>query len=454
MGNRLPAKIRKSVRFVALETLERVNKGGAYSNLLLNDMMSKAKLSEKDGRLYTELVYGTISRRLLLEFYLQPFIKKAKKVDDWVVTLLCLSLYQLEFLDKVPAHAVLNEAVEIGKARGNVGIGKFVNGVLRTIQREGLPNVADIKDPIEQLSVEISMPLWLTKTLVEQLGIEETRELGLSLFEVSHVSARVDTRMVERQEVIATLEEEENIVARESQISPYGIVAEKGYLANSRLFQYGLMTVQDESSMLVAPAMQIQKHHKVLDACAAPGGKTTHIATFLDPTFGGEVTALDIHDHKVKLIQENAQRLRVEEAVQARKLDARTIHENFEPESFDRILVDAPCSGLGLMRRKPDIKYHKKLEDFLNLQKIQLEILESAAPALKHSGIMVYSTCTITREENQAVVEQFLAAHPEFEKIDVPVAPQIEAAVVEQQLLLYPHQFMTDGFFICCLRKK
>ncbi|EOL49147.1 ribosomal RNA small subunit methyltransferase B [Enterococcus phoeniculicola] len=454
MGKKIPAKIKKSVRFVALDTLERVNKGGAYSNLLLNDMMSKAKLSEKDGRLYTELVYGTISRRLLLEFYLQPFIAKAKKVDDWVVTLLCLSLYQLEFLDKVPAHAVLNEAVEIGKARGNVGIGKFVNGVLRSIQREGLPKITSIKDPMTRLSVEISMPLWLTKKLVEQLGVEETLKLGLSLFEVSHVSARVDTRMVEREEVIATLEEEEGIFARESVVSPYGVVAEKGYLANSRLFQYGLMTIQDESSMLVAPAMQIQKHHKVLDACAAPGGKTTHIATFLDPTFGGEVTALDIHDHKVKLIEENARRLRVEEAIHAQKMDARAIHEQFEPESFDRILVDAPCSGLGLMRRKPDIKYHKKLEDFLQLQKIQLEILESAAPTLKHSGIMTYSTCTITKEENQEVIETFLAAHPEFEKVEVTVNPQIQDAVSDDQLTLYPHQYMTDGFFICCLRKK
>lgn len=194
---------------MALITLERVNKGGAYSNLLLNEMINQGDLNQKDVGLFTELVYGTISRQLLLEFYVAPLIAKAKKVDDWVKTLLYLSVYQLEFLDKVPAHAILNEAVEIAKIKGNPGTGKFVNGVLRNYQRQGKPDVEQIGDPIERLSVKISLPIWLTKRLTDQIGYEETEKLGLSLYQPSHVSGRVDIRKYPREQAIETLQAEE-----------------------------------------------------------------------------------------------------------------------------------------------------------------------------------------------------------------------------------------------------
>ncbi|GMC09615.1 ribosomal RNA small subunit methyltransferase B [Enterococcus thailandicus] len=450
---KIPNSMKKSVRYMALITLERVSKGGAYSNLLLNEMINKGKLNPKDIGLFTELVYGTISHQLLLEFYITPFIAKAKKVDEWVKTLLLLSVYQLEFLDKVPDHAILNEAVEIAKVKGNPGTGKFVNGVLRSYQRQGKPDVETIKDPVERLAVKISLPVWLTQRFIDQIGFEETEKLGYSLYESSHASGRVDVRRLSREQAITVLNEED-ISVKESQVSPYGVVAEKGHLASSSLFHDGLLTVQDESSMLVAPAMQIEPEHHVLDACAAPGGKTTHIATFLDSTCGGEVIALDVHDHKVKLIDENAARLNVSSAVFAQKMDAREVQQTFESEQFDRILVDAPCSGLGLLRRKPDIRYKKNPQDLENLPKIQLAILESCAPTLKSSGILTYSTCTILADENQGVISTFLKRHPEFERIDVLVSPVLKSSIEDKMLTLYPHQFNTDGFFICCLRKK
>ncbi|MFB8536700.1 16S rRNA (cytosine(967)-C(5))-methyltransferase RsmB [Enterococcus gallinarum] len=446
-------KIQYTVRFVALEALVRIERGGAYSNLLLRELMNQGRLNDKDGRLLTEMVYGTISRQLLLDYYLANFIKNAKKVDPWVRSLLRLSLYQMLYLDKVPNHAILNEAVEIAKAKGNPGIGKFVNGVLRTIQREGVPALDQIKDPLERLAIEISMPLWLTERFVAQIGSDKTRELGLSLLVPSHASGRLDLQRITRNEAILQLQEE-GIEARESQLSSYGIVADKGFLAGSSLYHDGLLTIQDESSMLVAPALHIAPEHQVLDACAAPGGKTTHIASFLSAEAGGKVTALDIHPHKVKLITENAERLAVSEVVQAEVMDAREVAQHFEEQQFDRILVDAPCSGLGLMRRKPDIKYNKQAADLERLPEIQLAILESAAPTLKNSGIMIYSTCTIMLEENQAVVEAFLADHPEFERIDVSVNADIAANINDQMLTIYPQDFMTDGFFISCLRKK
>lgn len=452
MGKKIPARVKNSVRYVALRTIERVDNGGAYSNLLLNEMINNSSLGEKDSRLFTELVYGTISRKLLLEYYLTPFIQNPKKVDSWVKNLLSLSVYQLVFLDKIPDHAIINEAVEIGKHRGNIGVGKFVNGVLRAFQREGIPSLDKIKDPVERLSVEISMPQWLTEKLIKQLGVEATRKLGLSLFEKSHVSGRVDTREISVDEALAELQRD-HIDASASRVSPYGVIADKGFLAGSYLFETGKLTIQDESSMLVAPAMQIEPNHVVLDACAAPGGKTTHIATFLDSAQGGRVKALDIHDHKIKLIKQNAERLHVKDVVDTEKLDARQVGEEFPAEYFDRILVDAPCSGLGLMRRKPDIKYHKSAQDFAQLPKIQVEILESVAHTLKQWGIMVYSTCTIAEEENQEVVAAFLEKHPEFKKIDVAVNETVQSAVKDQMLTLYPHQLGTDGFFICCMQK-
>lgn len=441
------------VRSVALETLLKIKNEEAYSNLLLRKVIQSSHLNEKDERLLTELVYGVTSRRLTLEYYLYPFIKKAKKVEGWVNELLLLSVYQLCFLDRVPSHAVVNEAVKITKHRGNIGASKFVNGVLRNFIRQGHPAIEDIKDQMKRLSIELSMPEWLVSYLVDYLGYEKTRCIGLSLFEPSKVSARVNEPFSNKVELCKHLESE-GIITSPSNVSPVGIVGEKGFLAGSSSYSKGEMTLQDESSMLVAPAMMIEPSHTVLDTCAAPGGKTTHIATYLEKNEGGRVIALDIHQHKLQLIQDNATRLHVADVIEPRLLDARSVTEAFEDEFFDRILIDAPCSGLGLMRRKPDIKYNKKYEDILNLQKIQLEILESCATKIKKYGIITYSTCTITHEENQDVIETFLSKHTEFSKVPVRVNELVQQTLQDDCLVLYPDEFLTDGFFICCLQKQ
>lgn len=453
MAKKIPVKVKHSARFAAMNALVKVANNQAYSNLLINQILNESQLNEKDGRLMTEIVYGTISRRLTLEYGLAPFIAKAKKVETWVHQLLLLSLYQLEYLDRVPEHAIVDEAVEIAKARGNIGASRFVNGVLRTIQREGVPEISAIPDPVERLSVEISMPRWLVEQFISEIGVEETRKLGLSLFTPSKVSARVNTELLSREEGLASLLEE-GLEVGPSRLSPVGIVGEKGFLAGSWLFKEGKLTIQDETSMLVAPSLQLEPHHQVLDACAAPGGKTTHIATYLDALQGGMVTALDIHEHKVQLIMSNAERLQVSEKVTPLVLDARKVSEEFEDQYFDRILADVPCSGLGLLRRKPDIKYSKKPEDFVNLPKIQLEILKSLAPKLKSSGLMVYSTCTVSKRENQEVIEAFLAEHPDFEVVEVAGGEGVQGNSDSPYVTIYPHEHQTDGFFICCLKRQ
>lgn len=449
----LPKKIYESPRLAALELLVQVSEEDAYSNLLLKTYMTKHRLSDKDSRLMTEIVYGTISRKITLEYGLTDFVEDTSKIDNWVKQLLLLSMYQMEYLDKVPTYSVISEAVKIARAKGNEGIARFVNGVLRNVQRHGPRPTDQIKNRLKRLSTEISIPKWLTKKLVDEIGYEETEKLGYSLLEPSKVSARVDTRHLTIEEAVAELMSE-GIQAEASQVSPYGVTADKGFLAGSSLFKKGLLTIQDESSMLVAPSLQIEKHHQVLDACAAPGGKSVHMATYLDEAAGGKITALDIYEHKIKLIEENATRLGVSSVIDTKLLDARDVSEAFPDDSFDRILVDAPCSGLGLLRRKPDIKYSKRKEDFLDLQKIQLEILESVVTKVKEWGIITYSTCTITSEENQEVIEMFLAKHPNFEKIEIFGAEKLAESYHDQMLQIYPHQYQTDGFFICSLQRK
>lgn len=236
--------------------------------------------------------------------------------------------------------------------------------------------------------------------------------------------------------------------ASDSILSAAGLVKEQGHFAGHDLFSEGLITIQDESSQLVAPTLALQGDEQVLDACAAPGGKTAHIASYLTT---GQVTALDLYDHKLTLIQENAERLGVADRVQTQKLDARKVHEFFGKDQFDKILVDAPCSGVGLLRRKPDIKYNKETADFTSLQEIQLEILGSVCQTLRKGGIITYSTCTIVSEENFQVVQAFLESHPEFEQ--VKLEHECKDIMKDGCILITPELYGSDGFFISQFRK-
>jgi 16S rRNA (cytosine967-C5)-methyltransferase len=228
----------------------------------------------------------------------------------------------------------------------------------------------------------------------------------------------------------------------------------KGNLALTEAFSKGLLTIQDESSMLVARALNPQEGERVLDACAAPGGKSTHIAERMKGT--GTVHSLDLHEHKVKLIKQQADRLQLEN-IFPEALDTRLAANRFEKESFDRILVDAPCSGFGVIRRKPDIKYTKNQEDVLKLADLQQNILQAVAPLLKRDGVLVYSTCTIDKEENSDVVQTFLENNPEFvrDQAAVKYLPEkLQPIFQNGEVQLLPHYFGTDGFYIACLRKK
>ncbi|MEH7011968.1 16S rRNA (cytosine(967)-C(5))-methyltransferase RsmB [Neobacillus niacini] len=444
---------KKNVREAAMDLLESIEKNQSYSNLLLNSTIEKNKISPIDIGLLTELTYGTLQRRMCLDYFIKPFIKNSKKLENWVHQLLRITLYQMVYLDKIPDRAAIYEAVEIAKKRGHKGIAGMVNGVLRSIQREGLPSMEEVSDPIERLSIETSHPEWLVKRWVNQFGYERTKEMCEVNLTAPLQTARVNLTKTTVRECIEDLDEEGFLIEK-SPIIPEAIRAMKGNLAFSRAFKKGMITIQDESSMLVAYALAPHENELILDACAAPGGKTTHIAETMKLT--GGVISLDLHEHKVKLINENAKRLGLGN-IKTIAMDSRNAAEHFEKEYFNRILLDAPCSGLGVMRRKPDMKYTKKEQDLYQLSTIQLNLLDSVSPLVKKGGILVYSTCTVDKEENENTVFKFLQEHPEFE-VDVTLKERmpeaIQPLVTEGLLQILPQDFGSDGFFIACLRKK
>ncbi|RUL55854.1 16S rRNA (cytosine(967)-C(5))-methyltransferase RsmB [Lysinibacillus antri] len=438
-----------NVRDAALTILLAVDKNQAYSNLLLNQTINKYKIEAKDRALLTEITYGTLQHKYTLDFYLEPFIRG--KIDLWVRWLLRLSVYQIVYLNRVPDHAAVNEAVEIAKRRGHKGIASTVNGILRSILRQGIPSIDEITDPIKRLAIKTSHPEWLVQRFIEAYGVEKTTEMLHENNMPPIQTVRVNTTKATVNEVLALLEKE-HIEAKQSNVMPECIHLINGQASRTQAFKDGYITIQDESSMMPANVLHPQKGWRILDMCAAPGGKTTHIAEKMGNE--GSILATDIHPHKLDLIDENSARLGLN-IIETAPVDGRKAAQVLPAESFDAILVDAPCSGLGVMRRKPDIKYTKREEDFESLHKIQLELLDNAVQVLKPGGRLVYSTCTIDREENEGTVKAFLASHPEMELADIENLP---TALLNKgqggMLQVFPQDFGSDGFFVAAFRKK
>ena len=444
---------KKNVREIALDILTAVQKNKAYSNLSLNHAIKESELSAKDIGLLTELVYGTIQRDMTLDYYVSPFIKNPKKIQPWVLSLLKMTVFQMQFLDRVPERAAVHEAVEIAKKRGHRGVASLVNGVLRTIGREGVPQTSEIKEPLERISISTSHPLWLVKLWASQFGIEKTEQMCMENLNAPVQTARVNLLKTSRNEVLELLADEGYMV-EPSTLNEDGIRCLRGNIALSNAYKNGLISIQDESSMLVAHAVSPSDEDMVLDSCAAPGGKTTHMGERM--ANHGRIIALDLHAHKTKLIEEQAMRLGLSN-IETRQMDARKIRECFEPQTFDKILVDAPCSGLGVLKRKPDAKYTKTEADLHSLSAIQLNILEKVSSLVKTGGTITYSTCTVGKEENEAIIDAFLEQNKDFER-DLSLVDRLPEAVKPyvngNSVQILPQYFGSDGFFIASIRRK
>jgi len=429
-----------NTRKIAYDILREIDEKEAYSNLVIGNYFKRIDLSPMDRGFITQLVYGVLERKITLDYYISKFSKtRIKKIHPNVLELMRLAAYQIIYLSKTPDSAAVNESVKLVK-KINYKSSGFVNGVLRSLIREyekvQFPDIK--KEPVKHLSVKYSHAEWIVSLLIKEYEMEKTIEILEGNVSTPKLSIRVNTLKTSKAELIEVLENI-GIEVSDSKISEDGLLFEK--MGHQRLdeieaFKDGHFTVQDESSMLVAETLKPEPGEKVIDLCSAPGGKTTHMAQYMKNQ--GTIIACDIYEHKLNKVEENCERLGITN-VQTAEWDGQELNAEWV-DSFDKVLVDAPCSGLGIIRRKPEIKYSKSYEDVLNLVKIQYNILENASKYLKVGGTLLYSTCTITKEENDGVIEQFMNDNKEFE---------LDGDVIK----ILPARDGADGFFICKIKR-
>lgn len=433
-------------RHTAFKILLRVE-SGAYASVLL---AAKAEsLKPTDRGLCYELVLGVLRHQLWLDYIIEYYSKRrAKSLDPEVRIALRLGLYQLRFLTRVPHSAAVNESVKLVRSSGVASASGFVNAVLRRATRENdYDPVAEIADPVERLAVESSHPEWLVSKWVSAYGSSQAEAIAKSNNEAAPNAFRVVTSKASEAEVVDRLKQSG------SQVSPSFIVEGSWRIDRVsdlllQLARDGFVYIQDEASQLVGKMLGAQQGDLVLDLCAGPGGKTTMIAESMSDS--GLVVATDLYPHRLRTVMFNskAQGLRNVVAVTA---DGRG-PLSFLEASFDRVLVDAPCSGTGTLRRNPEIRWRISGEDFRDLSILQEQLLLSAARMLKPGGRLVYSTCSLEPEENEEVVDRFRASNSEFEAVQLPLNPQL--LTPSGAARTWPHRDGVDGFFVAAFERK
>lgn len=439
-----------SAREAVLLTLSAMERQSAWSNEYLKKAIRKANLDQRDAALATRICFGVLQNRMLLDFYLSQFSSiKLGKMESKVRNNLRIGLYQMLFLTRVPQSAAVNQAVELTRKHcKNSRAPGMVNGILRNLARnlDHLPQFEQ-GEPLHDLALRYSHPEWLIKEFASLLPEEEVEQLLACNNSEPPTMVQVNTCQCTTDEAAAALEAEGAAVTRHPWLNGCLLLSETGDLEKLGAFRDGMIYVQDPAARLSVLAAGLKPENKVLDACAAPGGKS--FAAALEMKNNGEIISCDIHLHKKTLIETGAERLRLN-CISAFVADARKLKIDWQ-EAFDAVLADVPCSGLGVIRKKPEIRY-KNPKEMEGLPQIQTDILCNVAQYVKPGGTLLYSTCTIRREENQDRIEAFLAIHPEFhlESFSLPL-PIGEAE--NGMVTLWPHKTDTDGFFIARLRK-
>ncbi len=441
-------------REVAAEAMMEIMEEGAYNNMALRRLLRQnGAMPPKDRALVTEIVNGTLRNLYYIDHVVNQFSKtKTEKMKPWVLAVLRTAVYQMYFM-KTPDSAACNEAVKLIDERGLAPLKGFVNGVLRTVAREKENIVLPKEGTAEFLSIQYSHPLWLIKMWLAYFGYEETQKLCQADNLPPDVTIRVNTLKIEK-DLLQKEMEKGGITVADGRLLPFALHLKKtADIGSLKTFTDGLFHVQDESSQLAVEILNPQKGEAILDLCAAPGGKSFTIAQKMENK--GKLICGDIYEHKIELIAEGAKRLGIT-IIGPRQQDATQYNEEYA-DKFDRVLVDAPCSGLGLMGKKPDIRLKKNGDEIDHLVPIQRKILENGASYVKQGGILVYSTCTLCKKENEKNVEWFLNNHPDFIGEDISeFLPQelLQETAKKGYLTLLPHKSNTDGFFIAKLKRK
>jgi 16S rRNA (cytosine967-C5)-methyltransferase len=447
MAQALRAGPVSSARFEAHRILTRVDEERAFADIALQHAVERARLDARDAALCAEIVYGTLRWQRYLDWRLAPHLRRSiGRLDAWVRAVLRLTAYQAFFLDRVPHWAAVDEAVSLARLRARTpGPAEFVNAVLRALLRNPRPPDAP-SDPVEAAAIAWSFPDWVAARWARRLGLETAARLMAAMNERPPTTVRTNSLRATRDDLLRRLRDEELLAARPTALSPEGVLVDRSPVSGLAAFAEGWCVPQDEASMLVARLLDPRPGELVVDACAAPGTKATHLAQLMDNR--GAVIAMDPQAARLKLVAVAATRLGAT-IVETHLGTAGTLAPRWRGRA-DRALVDAPCSNLGVLRRNPEVKWRRTEDDLRSLAGRQSEILASAASTVKPGGVLVYATCSLEPEENDEVVAAFLAAHPEWERDQVrefPVAPGPEGFV-----RCWPHVHGTDGFTAIRLR--
>lgn len=423
----------------ALKILYKIDVEKGYSNIVLDEYLNnyRQKLNKKDINLISEIVYGTVTWKLTIDTILQKYSKiKLKKMSNWVLNILRIGAYQILFLDKVPKSAAVNESVNLTKKYAIKSV-SFVNAILRKVEKKDYEELSNIEETRERISKVYSMPSWLVEELLKEYSATEVEKICKFSNEKPKTTIRINVLKKDRERFIYKLKEQ-NIEYEETEHPNYFHIKNVKNIGELELFKEGLFTVQDFGAGKIATTLAPKPGDMVLDACSAPGGKTSQLAEIMKNN--GKIIACDIHENRIKLVEENMDRLGID-IVDTKVEDATKINPNYI-NKFDKILIDVPCLGIGVIKRKPDIKWQRKKEDIEEITKIQLKILENCSKYLKVGGELVYSTCSILKSENEDLIEKWI------KNLDDEKIRKCEKYKIETTQKILPDN-NSDGFFIC-----
>ena len=436
-----------NARECALSVLVACRRNGAWADAALKAQLGKCALSAQDAALCSRIVYGVMQNELLLNWYLSAYCtQKLDHLQPPLADILRIGAYQILFLDKVPDHAAVSESVELCRTNGRSAASGLVNAVLRKVaqNKSNLPPLPE--GNIARLSVAYSHPQWLVKKLVSLLGTEEAEAFLRIDNEAAPISVQLNPLKTNEAALTEELRGEGVGVAPHAWVPGCLELSGTGDLTTLSAFYNGRFTVQDAAAHLIVRAADFARGQKVLDVCAAPGGKSFAAAFAMENE--GSILSCDLHENKLKRIREGAQRLGIT-CIETAAVDGRAFREEWAGH-FDVVICDVPCSGLGIIRKKPETRY-KDPDEIAKLPALQLAILENCARYVKKGGTLVYSTCTILRRENEDVVRAFLAAHPEF--APAPWSHPVCGGREDGMVTLLPPEHDTDGFFIAKLKR-
>lgn len=444
-------------REVALEALVRLETTGAYPKAVLNARLGASALSDADRNLARELVRGTVVWRGQIDHVLSRLLSRPLEgLPVPIRNVLRLGAYQVLFLEHIPAYAAVSESVRLARQHGHAGTAGLVNAVLRRVANRDADFVAAERDPVDRIAVLWSHPAWMVRRWADRLGLQEAEALCRANNRIPPVILRHNRLKGPLQTLLDRLRSEGVRVRPHPLQEGFLVVEEGGGLFTTPAFLEGWTTVQDVSAGLAVCLLDPQPGETILDLCAAPGGKTGFVAEKMEDR--GRVVALDRHAGRLRHLTENIRRLGLR-SVETAVSDALTSGPGRE---FDRVLIDAPCSGLGVLARRPDVRWRREVSDLQKFAEVQRHLLSQGADAVRLGGVLVYSTCTTEPEENEGVVEAFLAAHPEFEVepargcldecCGAGVSPAI-AAVADRHVQTWPHRHHCDGAFAARLRR-